>query len=773
MTNALTIARRELKAAFDLPIAYVIMAAFLALSSMAGLVGFFDRGVADLRDYFSGLRYVFVLFAPAIAMRLWAEERRTGTFELLFTLPVRAWEAVLGKFLGALGLVAVTLGLGAVLPLTLAPWASFDAGAIATGYLGSLLLAALQLAIGLLVSALTENQIIAFVGGAAASLLLLVAGEPFLLAEAERISVAKDLVPLRALAVSALAHVGTGEHQEALARGVIDSRDLVYFVAMTCFFLVANVVAVERRPARRRIEAALTVVLAFAAAFLAEDLASRRRVRLDATRSRSLSLSPAMREALARLELPLTIRCYLTRDLSAATERYRRAELDLLSEIAFAGGSNVRLEVQDPRGDSRLAEQAEREGVAKTTQVVQESESVEQRSVYDGIALLYGGRPPATIQNALSQPNLEYELALAIRKLIEKTPRRVAFFEAAPPPTEYHAFTRAKRELRASYTVEDLDVRRRPEALADYQTLVVPLDAASAGAIDERALEAIDRFVLRGGSLVLLVPPYDAVLEPRWRAYANDFPKVRKALAAWGLETLPAVVVCEDRNVYSFEQGKTRVYARYPFWLRVNQRTCEGSPIASQLPDSFFPFAGEVRPGRLAPGVAFTRLLVTPEAVLLSSEIDIDPTHVKPLDPAWPRERRTIAAAVRGPLPGALSGPGTQARDGCVVVFACTDFLRDYDLQLCPWNGDLFRRTIDWVTQDPSLAYLKARSQAAPLDASPRARQVAWGVNVLGLPLLVTVAGVLRFAWRRRASSRAAVRSRSSPEAGPGKRGAP
>src|SRR5262249_51369787 len=155
----------------------------------------------------------------------------------------------------------------------------------------------------------------------------------------------KELTPLRDALLAGLAHIGTGEHQEALARGVADTRDLVYFAAMTSFFLFANVIAVERRPARRRFEAATCLVLAGAAAVRAEDLASRRRARLALTVERSHSLSPALKESLARLESVLTIRCYLSRDLPAATERWRRTLVDLLEETAAAGGQNVKLEL--------------------------------------------------------------------------------------------------------------------------------------------------------------------------------------------------------------------------------------------------------------------------------------------------------------------------------------------------------------------------------------------------------------------------------------------
>lgn len=363
-----------------------------------------------MRDYFIGLRYAFVLFAPAIAMRLWAEERRQGTFELLFTLPVAPWEAVLGKFLGALGLVAVSLALGAVLPLSLMGVAHFDVGAVFSGYLGAFLLAALELALGLFVSSITENQIVAFTGAAAASFFLLIAGEPYLLREADQAVVPESLEWLRDGLVSLLERIGMGAHQDSLARGVLDSRDLVYFFAFTALFLFANVVAVERRRPRGRLEAALALVLAVAAAFLASDLASRRHVRGDLTARRSFSLGEGTRQVLDSLDAKLTIRCYLSGDLLTEEERMRRNLLDFLDELEAAGHGNVRLEVVDPARDEKLAAQAEREGISKITRQAQKGESVEARKIYCGITLLYAGRPPVAITYALYRHNLDRRL---------------------------------------------------------------------------------------------------------------------------------------------------------------------------------------------------------------------------------------------------------------------------------------------------------------------------------------------------------------------------
>ena len=155
----------------------MFLAAFLIVGALLGLEKFFERGVSDLRDYFSGLRYALVLLAPATTMRLFAEERRAGTLELLFTLPVRPHEAVLAKFLAAVSLTGVGLVAGLLLPCTLAPFADFDLGHLVSGYLGALLLASSFLGIGLLCSSLSRSQEVSFLTAAGACLLLNLAGD--------------------------------------------------------------------------------------------------------------------------------------------------------------------------------------------------------------------------------------------------------------------------------------------------------------------------------------------------------------------------------------------------------------------------------------------------------------------------------------------------------------------------------------------------------------------------------------------------------------------
>ncbi len=785
MKNVLVVARREFRSAFDLPIAYVFIAAFLILAALGGLLGFFDRGVADLRDYFAAIRYAFVLFAPAVSMRLWAEERRSGTFELLFTLPVKPWETVVGKFLGALGLVAVALLLGTSLPLSLAYWAHFDVGAVLAGYLGVLLLAAVEIALGLLVSSLTDNQIVAFVGAAVASFLLLIVGEPGVLAEAEHFQVPDWLVPIRSALVGGLSRLGTGEHQDALSRGVLDTRDLVYFFAFTAFFLTANVVAVERRR-RSRLEGALVILLAGAAFFLAEDAASRRRVRFDLTSRNAFSLHPSTKAALKNLDARLTLRCYLSRDLSAREERQRRNLLDLLHEIEAVGGKNVRLEVFDPKGDEKLTEQANREGIQHLTRQMLSSEAAETKVIWGGVSLLYGGKPPLSIPLALYKPNLEYEIAVLIHKLAQKEAQRIAWIEPAAQGQRGTAYQVVRSELARTYTVEGCDLKSVNEIKKDYQTAVLVLDQGVAP-LDDRSLYELDQFLMRGGSLVVLVKVTN-VDARSMHATPIDWGRTTQALKRWGVEVPQRLVMARSVHMHSFplparQARGQRIWAQYPYFLEPDGNSNQGSPIAEQLTHAFLPFAGEV----LAPERKGSRidllLKTTRDALALEGPLDVDPVAaVEQLRANHNRETKTVAAAVSGEIPSFFDAPVPPSRptptdplatriatatSGRLVVFAESDFAKDATREgfqeAFGQNVTLLLNAIDWAAQDPSLATMRTREGAPPLnDISESARALAWLWNLIIMPVAVGLLGVLRFWLRRRAGRRAATLSRKA-----------
>jgi ABC-2 type transport system permease protein len=243
MNAMLAVLRRELSGYFATPVAYVFIVVFLFTAGIFTfyLGQFFERGQADLKAFFLFHPWLYLFFLPALAMRLWAEERKSGTVELLLTLPIPLWAAVLGKFLAAWAFAAIALALTFPLWLTVNWLGSPDNGVIFAGYVGSLLMAGAYLAIGSCLSAVTKNQVIAFVLSVLVCFIFTVAGAPMVL------NFFQGWAPR--LIVDTIASFSFLSHFNAITEGVIDLRDLVFFLSLTAVWLYANAVVVDFKKA--------------------------------------------------------------------------------------------------------------------------------------------------------------------------------------------------------------------------------------------------------------------------------------------------------------------------------------------------------------------------------------------------------------------------------------------------------------------------------------------------------------------------------------------
>ncbi|MDA8427001.1 MAG: ABC transporter permease subunit [Treponema sp.] len=237
MSPVLAIARRELRSSFNSPVAYGVIISFLLFTavSLFFLSAFFTMNVADLRQYFDLMLKAFAFVIPAITMRAWAEERRTGTYELLLTLPFTEAELVLGKFLAAFALALVAILLTIPVPLAISLLGSFDPGVLVAQYLGVILAAGAAVALGQWVSSLAKNQISAFLGAAFAMIFLVF------------INALANFLQFGGVLAAILNWLSLAFHYEAFSRGVADSRDLAYFIAFGVLFLYLSTWNLTRR----------------------------------------------------------------------------------------------------------------------------------------------------------------------------------------------------------------------------------------------------------------------------------------------------------------------------------------------------------------------------------------------------------------------------------------------------------------------------------------------------------------------------------------------
>ncbi len=235
MNNIATIFFKEFKSYFLSPIAYIVLSVYLILTNFLFFQSFFVINQAEMRNYFSILPWVFLIFIPAVTMRLWSEEKKEKTLELMLTWPVKEVELVTAKFLGAVAFLFIAFLLSITIPITIALLGDPDEGVILASYIGAALLGCAYISIGLFCSSLTENQIIAFLLGAAVSFVLFIVGTPFVTMFAP-----SSVTPF-------LMYLGLGQHFDNIIKGVIDSRDVIYYLSVIGFFLFLNIHSLESR----------------------------------------------------------------------------------------------------------------------------------------------------------------------------------------------------------------------------------------------------------------------------------------------------------------------------------------------------------------------------------------------------------------------------------------------------------------------------------------------------------------------------------------------
>lgn len=356
MSETLRVARKELAGFFASPVAYIFLGAFLLANLFVffWVETFFARNLADARPLFAWMPVLLIFLTAALTMRMWSEERRAGTLEVLLTAPVAPLKLVLGKFLAALGLVAVALALTLPLPVTVSLLGPLDWGPVLGGYLASLLLAGAYIAIGLFVSARTDNPIVALIGTT------LLGGAFYLLGS----GALTGLFGHEGAALLKL--LGSGSRFESITRGVIDLRDLYFYVSVIAAFLALNVYTLERLRwaggsgprARHRAYAfgiGLLIANVLAANLWLQQIGW---LRADLTEGRAYSLSDATKNYLAQLREPLLIRGYFSAQTHPLLAPLVPQLRDLLREYEVAGGGRVRVELVDPLESPELEREA-------------------------------------------------------------------------------------------------------------------------------------------------------------------------------------------------------------------------------------------------------------------------------------------------------------------------------------------------------------------------------------------------------------------------------
>ncbi len=460
MADILRISRKEFRGFFATPAAYLFIGAFLAVNLFVffWVETFFARNIADVQPLFKWMPVLLIFLVSALTMRSWSEERRAGTLETLLTAPVRPISLVLGKFVAAMLLVGLALVLTLPLPITVSILGPLDWGPVIGGYVATLFLAAAYIAIGLYMSGRTDNPIVALIMTA------LVCGVFYLIGSDTLTSLFGDKVG------GLLAALGTGTRFESITRGVLDLRDLYYYLSIVGVFLTLNLFSLEKlrwhgNPSSKKHRMWGALATLFVLNFVAANfwLAPITAARADMTRQHIYSLSSSTKQELQHLAEPLVIRAYFSPRTHPLLAPLVPRIKDLLSEYQVASKGHVRVQFIDPTADpEKEQEAASKYGIRP---VPFQTNSRYQSSVvnsYFDIVVSYGDQFETLTYGDLIEvktqgegdinvglKNPEYEISRTIRKLVNEYQAGGNPFENMTQPVTFEGFISPETKLPA------------------------------------------------------------------------------------------------------------------------------------------------------------------------------------------------------------------------------------------------------------------------------------------------------------------------------------
>lgn len=427
MKQILALTRKELYGYFGSLLATIFLGAFLAavLFVFFTIEGFFARGIADVRPMFQWMPVLLIFLLAALTMRQWSEEQRSGTLEVLLTLPVHPVKLVLGKFLAVMAMIVVALALTLPLPLMAAIIGNLDWGPVAGGYLAALLMACAYAAIGLYVSSKTDNSIVSLI------VTVLLGGVFYLVGTSGVTNLFGGSVK------EILWSLGTGSRFESIERGVIDLRDLMYYLSICALFLLFNVLSLDaKRQSRqqkgyRRNALRTASLLTLNLVLLNVWLHPLQGLRLDLTAQKEYTISAASRGIISNLGEPLLLRAYISEQTHPLLAPLAPQVSDMFREYEIASGGKITAEVLDPLTDPEIeAEANQTYGIQPTPFQIQGRNEASIINSYFDILVRYGDQSVVLnfqdmidVQQTTSGvqvrfKNLEYSLTSAIKKAV-------------------------------------------------------------------------------------------------------------------------------------------------------------------------------------------------------------------------------------------------------------------------------------------------------------------------------------------------------------------
>ena len=726
MSRIWSVARREVKALFDQPTGYVLLVVFIGINAFLFFRNAYLTGTATLRPMLDLMPWIFLFFVPAVAMRSLAEDHRAGVLEIVLSQPISEAELVLGKYLGVLLALLLALGTTFFIPLGLALGSDLPWGPVVAQYLGTVLLVAGFAGIGVWASSVTRSQITAFILGVAVMFLLILVGlDPL-------------VVGLPPLLAAGAARLGVLSHFESIGRGVLDLRDLLYFLSLAAIFLVLAHAAVMQRKLAHRGEAwrrlrfgTLLLIAVLAAVNLAGGQIGGR---IDLTPGHAYTLSRATRETARSLSDLVTIKLFASKELPPEFALIKRDVDDLLHDLRAAGKGKIRVIERDPAGGEEAQKDARALGIVPVQFNVVGEASLQVKEGFLGLAIQFADKNEA-IPVIQWTDDLEYRLASAIRNMTRAT-KPVVVVSADPQAGSYGTLA---QELEKSYTVRTVPPGDTTALQGNVAALVLASarDSAPAAAVDR-----VKEFLAGGGK---------ALIMEGGMSVSPESPMAAGRTVAWNPVLKPYGVQIRQDMVYDLRANQVismptsvgmRLLRPYPYFVRA--QSTRRSAIVAELPEVSLAWTSSIDTTG-APAGSVTPLLVTSNAAGVSSGTAM-------IEPSQQYATTGLGTRVLAVQVAPAAAPRARTPGPRLVVVGNGIFATDDFLRRTPENLDFVLNAVDWLAQDESLIAIRAKDRRPPplVFSSAAVRDTVKYFNIAGVPLMIVALGVLHLAGRRR-----------------------
>lgn len=737
-----TIAFRELRGFFDQATAYILIVAFLSLGLFLEFRSLYAANIATLRPFFDLLPWLFAILIPAATMRSLAEERRSGTLDWLLAHPFSEIEAVLGKFLG--NWIFALIALAGTVPMSIGVLLASEAdpGIVTAQYVGATLLAAQFVAIGLWASSMTRNQITSFILAIAVSLALVLIGLPVFQI---------GLPPVLGGAAARLSVIG---HFENVARGVIDLRDILYFLSTAALFLALSIALVSRerlshsRGDYRRLRMGTTAIVALVV--VVNLLGGYIRGRLDLTRGNLYTLAEGTRQILGELDDIVTFKLFVSDELPPEVQLTLRDVEDLLADFRRAAGGRLVLERIDPEDSDDARSEATGMGIPALDFNVLRDDEFEVRRGYFGLAMLYADKRE-TIPIIDRTDDLELRLASAVISMTDDARLRLRFASGFGARQAFE-LPALQQELSERYSIGSVALDGDSVPRLDPDSIDVLVVAAPTERMSRLAVDRIGEYVDGGGAALLLVE--GTQVDPQSPMSTSVTSGLETFLEERGVSWDGGIVydLASAERVQMGRQGIFAVVRSYPLWPILFRGA--DHPVTRDLNNLSVGWASAlvlndtVRAVPLwtttgAGGVQAPGSPIAPDMQTYADEADLGV--------------EVVAAAVDFSIPAEGSDGEDGLEDGGrMVVVADVDFLDAQFVRSSRQNLLFAANSVDWLAQDEALISIRSKDRTPPplvLESDFAKNALKWG-NLAGIPLFFCLAGALRVTGRRARAQR-------------------